>query len=188
MTAHDTVRDYLRSVADKLDADVYSFLVDTRATNYLLNENEPGLTISSTALAPLVRASKSSRLSYDVATLLVALLTGVGEPLPEELWDFMHDVLRENRKRPVKDGQWRYKNLARDEIVQDAVLKAIGANPGLLPYRNDVSEKKSACDVVAACLPEIGINDLGYEGVKKLYKRRVKWCKELEAWSSQPAD
>lgn len=95
-------------------------------------------------LATMIALSSQSKYEWDTVNQIAQRALNTGQPLPQNLADWVSDVLAGRRRRPSKGS----KTIARDMIFCAAV-EHLRTQFGLTPTRSSATEAWSACDVVA---------------------------------------
>lgn len=125
------------------------------------------------ALLMLTWDASEDLVAWSACEQLAAAFCKADAPLPYPLATFAAKLLAGKVQKPTpKPGRNPYTNYYRNMVIAAAVRAALRADSDLKPYRNDESTTTtSACDVVAACLQELGVRALKYENVKDIYKK-----------------
>lgn len=176
--AKAAVREFFRLAENNLhgnEKDLYPRWVESVAADYLDLIRELKADPSpwrageiSASLEGIARDSESIRSTFDVTVAVLSHLSQQGEPTPRELKTFEQNWLDGRRPPAGRKGRPRE---SRTDAVIAAVIVALRADSNLRPTQNDATgNTKSACQIVADCLPE-AIKDLGCEGVKKAWTR-----------------
>ena len=110
----------------------------------------------------LIERSKDSKLEWDAVSLIAQETLRAGEQLPQDLADWVADVLAGDRPRPTTGPQTTsYRN-----FLFCLAIRHLQHEFGLTPTRNETSDTDSGCDVVAEAA---GVR---YKTVESAWSRR----------------
>lgn len=120
-------------------------------------------------LQALEWGAPSDQIAWRACEIIAADFLDAGLSLPKPLQAFTAKLLRREIERPSIPAT--FKNQVRNEVIAGAVNIALLADPGLRKTRNEASfTSVCACDIVADCLKEYGINIVP-DAVRKIHDR-----------------
>lgn len=139
----------------------------------------------------LARA-QTDRRYFDAVILGLASAIEDSEEIHPKLRPFLAGYLR-GRIKPPKPKRGRGESEGLHIIIVRTVEAMAAAD--WQTFRNEASPKRSACDVVALALAELGLSPITYSGVAKIFNNRDKeladfrrTMREAEAWSNKASD
>ena len=121
-------------------------------------------------LSDLIEAAQSSSLDAKAAKTAFRYLRKDGEPIPDELREWVYDCFDRSRTLPEpRVGRNPHGNEVRNQLI----IRTVGSlvNCGLTATRNEASPPESACDVVSEALHIHGV-ELSYGGIAKVWQSR----------------
>ena len=130
----------------------------------------------------LLTESATNKHSWDGLSLIAQELLQQGEPLPQELGQWVADVLADHAAKPrdkrrPRPRQGGSPDALRDHIIRWAV-RALCMRYHLKPTRNGAApddccaEGGSACDIVGAALAAMNYKPTSYKNIEKVWGNR----------------
>ncbi|MDE2688453.1 MAG: hypothetical protein OXI16_13295 [Chloroflexota bacterium] len=121
-------------------------------------------------LSDLIEAAQSNPLDAKAAKTALRYLRQGGEPIPDELREWVFDCFDGSRTLPEpRVGRNPHGNEVRNQLIIRTVDSLVSC--GLTATRNEVSPPASGCDAVSQALHIHGV-ELSYAGVAKVWQAR----------------
>ena len=121
-------------------------------------------------LRDLIEAAQSSSLDAKAAKMAFRYLRRGGDPIPDELREWVYDCFDGSRTLPEpRVGRNPHGNEVRNQLIIRTVDSLVSC--GLTATRNEASPPESACDAVSEALHIHGV-ELSYAGVAKVWQYR----------------
>ncbi|MFH1885212.1 MAG: hypothetical protein ABIM40_00825 [Pseudomonadota bacterium] len=98
----------------------------------------------------LVEQAKTDVCAHEAARRLASDMISHGENLPNHLYKWVGEYLKNKGKPPRQRGKHPVANSQRNDIIGKAI--SLISDQGIIPTRNDASSNISACDLVAEIL------------------------------------